>query len=107
MLRWSKFSALVLEGLFVSLLLPMMVAGAPEAQPARTYLHKDWQVQSSCEATATGEQISSARFDAKNWHKTDIPATVVGDRKSTPSELQSHSDLVCRLLLEKKKKNKL
>src|SRR2546421_1363577 len=78
MLRWSKFSALVLEGLFVSLLLPMMVAGAPEAQPARTYLHKDWQVQSSCEATATGEQISSARFDAKNWHKTDIPATVVG-----------------------------
>ena len=26
------------------------------------------------------------------------------DRKSTTSELQSHSDLVCRLLLEKKKK---
>src|SRR5438034_4869505 len=26
-----------------------------------------------------------------------------GDRKSTTSELQSHSDLVCRLLLEKKK----
>ena len=26
-----------------------------------------------------------------------------GDRKSTRSELQSHSDLVCRLLLEKKK----
>ena len=26
------------------------------------------------------------------------------DRKSTRSELQSHSDLVCRLLLEKKKK---
>ena len=25
-------------------------------------------------------------------------------RKSTTSELQSHSDLVCRLLLEKKKK---
>src|SRR2546421_7632130 len=28
------------------------------------------------------------------------------DRKSTPSELQSRSDLVCRLLLEKKKKKK-
>ena len=27
------------------------------------------------------------------------------DRKSTRSELQSHHDLVCRLLLEKKKKN--
>ena len=28
------------------------------------------------------------------------------DRKSTRLELQSHSDLVCRLLLEKKKKTK-
>ena len=28
------------------------------------------------------------------------------DRKSTRLKLQSHSDLVCRLLLEKKKKNK-
>src|SRR5438034_7911413 len=38
--------------------------------------------------------------------------TVAVDRQTTPrseehtSELQSHSDLVCRLLLEKKKKNK-
>src|SRR5690242_21320519 len=29
-----------------------------------------------------------------------------GDRKSNTSELQSHVNLVCRLLLEKKKKNK-
>ena len=29
-----------------------------------------------------------------------------GDRKSTRLELQSHSDLVCRLLLEKKKRKK-
>src|SRR5438034_3605947 len=28
------------------------------------------------------------------------------DRKSNTSELQSHSDLVCRLLLEKKKRKK-
>jgi len=56
----------------------MMVAGAPEAQSGRTYLHRNWQIQSSCEAAATGEQISSAGFDAKTWHKADIPATVVG-----------------------------
>jgi len=37
----------------------MMVAGAPEAQSGRTYLHRNWQIQSSCEAAATGEQISS------------------------------------------------
>ena len=29
--------------------------------------------------------------------------TVAGDRKSTRLNFQSHSDLVCRLLLEKKK----
>ena len=73
-----KFSAHLLEGLFVSLLLPMMVAGARETQPVRTHLHKDWQIQSSCDVAATGEQISSAGFDAKIWHKADIPATVVG-----------------------------
>jgi exo-1,4-beta-D-glucosaminidase len=76
--RSRKFSAPLLEGLFVSLLVPMMVAASPEAQSGRTYLHQNWQIQSSCEAAATGEQISSAGFDAKTWHKADIPATVVG-----------------------------
>src|SRR5438477_13165079 len=76
--RSRKFSAPLLEGLFVSLLFPMMVAGAPEVQSGRTYLHRNWQIKSSCEAAATGEQISSAGFDAKTWHKVDIPDTVVG-----------------------------
>ena len=40
-------------------------------------------------------------------HKQKTRSEVGGDRKST-RELQSHSDLVCRLLLEKKKtKHKL
>src|SRR2546422_4432884 len=34
-------------------------------------------------------------------------ASIPGDRKSTTSELQSRLHLVCRLLLEKKKKNHL
>ena len=39
-------------------------------------------------------------------HKADFtPADVQGSEEHT-SELQSHSDLVCRLLLEKKKKQK-
>src|SRR5215204_408381 len=38
---------------------------------------------------------------------TDEPPTAVRDRSEEhTSELQSHSDLVCRLLLEKKKKKK-
>jgi exo-1,4-beta-D-glucosaminidase len=73
-----KFSAPVLRGALVSLLLPMIVAGATEPQPARIYLHKNWQIQSSCDVDAAGEQISSAGFDAKGWHQADIPATVVG-----------------------------
>src|SRR5260221_4794764 len=36
--------------------------------------------------------------------ETDTPATSLGRSEEHTSELQSHSDLVCRLLLEKKKK---
>src|SRR5216684_7689105 len=76
--RSRNFSARMLRGAFVSLALPMVAAGATEAQPAMIYLHKNWQIQSSCELKATGEQVSSVGFDTKGWHKADIPATVVG-----------------------------
>ncbi len=76
--RARKFSARMLGGVFVLMVPPMIVAGVPEGQPARVYLHKNWQIQSSCEVKASGEQISSAGFDANGWHKAEIPATVVG-----------------------------
>src|SRR5689334_22997140 len=44
----------------------------------KTFLHKNWQLQSSCEVKARGEQVSTTGFDASKWHKTDIPSTVVG-----------------------------
>src|SRR5439155_23931080 len=53
-------------------------ADLPSGRSERTYLHKNWQIQSSCVTKAGGEQISLAGFDAKDWHKSDIPATVVG-----------------------------
>ena len=53
-------------------------ADAPSELPARTYLHKNWQIQSSCEVKAAGEQVSAVGFDAKGWHQSEIPATVVG-----------------------------
>src|SRR5277367_3511197 len=31
---------------------------------AKVYLHKDWQLQSSCEVKAGGEQVSVVGFDA-------------------------------------------
>jgi exo-1,4-beta-D-glucosaminidase len=53
-------------------------ADTQNGNPARIYLHKNWQIQSSCEVQAAGGQISTAGFDAKGWHQADIPATVVG-----------------------------
>ena len=47
-------------------------------EPERIYLHRGWQIQSSCEAKASGADISTAGFEAKSWHHTDIPSTVVG-----------------------------
>ena len=65
--------------LAVPLVLPKLLAAIETDAPTnRTYLHKNWQIQSSCEAKATGDQISMAGFDASAWHKADIPATVVG-----------------------------
>src|SRR5438034_2634545 len=43
--------------------------------------------------------VSAFQYARQNWSDWI-------DRKSHTSELQSHSDLVCRLLLEKKKKTK-
>jgi exo-1,4-beta-D-glucosaminidase len=57
--------------------IPSLVTAA-SGPTNRTYLHKNWQIQSSCEAKATGDQISVASFDAAGWHRADIPATVVG-----------------------------
>jgi exo-1,4-beta-D-glucosaminidase len=43
----------------------------------KTFLHKNWQVQSSCDDKATGDKISLPAFDAAKWHRSDIPSTVV------------------------------
>src|SRR5438034_5512723 len=45
-------------------------------------------------------------FSVRTCNAANVCGATSQDRKSTTSELQSHSDLVCRLLLEKKKKNK-
>ena len=68
--------------LFVSaipvLLLSSGAATAVAAESDKLFLHKDWQLQSSCEVKATGAEISAAGFNASGWHHTDIPSTVVG-----------------------------
>ena len=73
---WLCRCALTLAILFVALA-GAAAQGSSEAG-ARVYLQKNWQIQSSCVAKATGEQISTAGFDGSAWHKADLPATVVG-----------------------------
>ncbi|MGB9467082.1 MAG: sugar-binding domain-containing protein [Candidatus Acidiferrum sp.] len=65
--------------LVISLVASVGDAAQVAAEPgARVDLQKNWQIQSSCVAKATGEQISTAGFDASAWHMSDLPATVVG-----------------------------
>ena len=67
-----------LIGLSLVLSLTVVAQNALADGNSRMYLHKDWKIQSSCEAKATGEQVSAVGFDGKGWHKTDLPATSVG-----------------------------
>src|SRR6266850_498287 len=53
-------------------------------------LNEGWQIQSSCEAKATGQQVSTAGYTAKGWHKATVPNTVVGtlvDDKTYPGPM--------------------
>ncbi|MGO8794559.1 MAG: glycosyl hydrolase 2 galactose-binding domain-containing protein [Candidatus Sulfotelmatobacter sp.] len=40
-------------------------------------LHQNWQLQSSCDAKATGQEISQPGFHTDGWHKATVPTTVV------------------------------
>ena len=65
-------------------------AGMAETAPAATTsieLLRGWEIQSSCEAKASGDQVSKAGFSTRGWHKTTVPNTVVGtlvDDKTYP-----------------------
>jgi exo-1,4-beta-D-glucosaminidase len=53
-------------------------------------LNDGWQIQSSCEAKTTGEQVSTPGFAASGWHNTTVPNTVVGtlvDDKTYPDPM--------------------
>ena len=65
----------------------LRAAEGPTAPAMTISLNTNWEIQSSCVAKATGEQISAPGFDGKGWHKTTVPNTVVGalvDDKTYP-----------------------
>jgi exo-1,4-beta-D-glucosaminidase len=72
-LRLFRFCAL-------ALLVTLISAAFSSAQTSaiRQDLHGTWRMQSSCQDSAKGEQISVAGFDASKWHSAEVPGTVVG-----------------------------
>jgi exo-1,4-beta-D-glucosaminidase len=62
----------------LGLLLSSGAATAEAAESDKLFLHKDWQLQSSCDAKAGGAEISAVGFNASGWHHADVPSTVVG-----------------------------
>ena len=54
-----------------------MAAPASSPEP-RISLHGAWQLQSSCVDKSSAESISAPGFAAKDWHKAEVPGTVVG-----------------------------
>jgi exo-1,4-beta-D-glucosaminidase len=63
------------------------LAQAADGAGTTISLNANWQIQSSCDAKASGEHVSAVGFDAKSWHKTTVPNTVVGslvDDKTYP-----------------------
>jgi exo-1,4-beta-D-glucosaminidase len=67
---------------------PVVSAGESGGMPPSTVsLNEGWQIQSSCEVKAGGEQVSQPGFATTGWHKTTVPNTVVGslvDDKTYP-----------------------
>ena len=94
MLRFRSTAVLCLFA-FALLLAPydLNAQSKPAASPSNsstTSLDANWQIQSSCEAKAGGEQVSAPGFAAAGWHKTTVPNTVVGslvDDKTYPDPM--------------------
>ena len=76
--------------LIALLLAPYLSPAAGQTPPALAApleLVRGWQIQSSCEAKASGDLVSKAGFSTSGWHQTTVPNTVVGalvDDKTYP-----------------------
>lgn len=72
-MRTTRFSLLL--SLF-SILPANAVAQSP-APMNRIDLHNGWTVQTSRKVQATGDAISTPKFQTKGWYRTSVPMTVV------------------------------
>ena len=49
----------------------------PPAPMNRVDLHEGWAVQTSRKVQATGDAISTSKFQTKGWYRTSVPMTIV------------------------------
>jgi len=50
----------------------------PAPAPAKLFLHKGWNIQSSAKVQAKGDVVSQSRFQTQGWYPATVPSTVVG-----------------------------
>jgi len=64
-----------------AILLPaiaVFLTAAAAGQEPKMLLRDNWVLESACRIKAPGEEISKVGFETLEWHKTQVPATVVG-----------------------------
>ena len=72
-MRTTRLSLLLF---LFSFLLANAVAQSPTPMN-RIDLHNGWTVQTSRKVQATGEAISTPKFQTKGWYRTSVPMTVL------------------------------
>src|SRR5512143_764528 len=72
-MRTTRLSLL----LFLFSFLPTNAAAQSSAPMNRIDLHNSWTVQTSRKVRATGDDISTPKFQTKGWYRTSVPMTVL------------------------------
>ena len=70
--------ALARVSAILTLALTALAGGQSEAAgDTKVMLHRNWEIQSSCQLQADGKDISTSGFPARGWHHAEGPTTVV------------------------------
>src|SRR5258708_25602881 len=54
-----------------------LAASPRDASETKILLHRNWEIQSSCQVKAEGKEISTTAFRTLGWHHAEVPTTVV------------------------------
>ena len=74
MRKWMVLAPLVAAGIACA---AQASGNQPRLTLNRINLDQGWQIQSSAKVSDKGDVISTAGFEAKDWHAATVPATVL------------------------------